>query len=293
VQMKTFGGSANYHSLQATLQRRFKQSLSFGMAYTWSKALGTAQDNEGNFINPVCSRCYDYRPLSFDRTHNLVVNYLWDLPKLRNDNWLVKGVVNNWQITGITTFQTGVPVELNFGLPGGVDANQRIIGTYEEGQNAVRARLIVTGNAQPSVTGGAKDGGSSLDITKLSLPNINPGPLPRSFIRRPGINVTDLSVFKRIPLGGEGQRYIQLRLEMFNVFNHAQFDNINSGLTWDITNFADYATKQAGLPQTIRNTRAGVSPASGRLGRALGEFSAQPQFVSPNRAVQLAVKIYF
>src|SRR5262249_45374015 len=59
VQMKTFGGSANYHSMQATLQRRFKQSLSFGMAYTWSKAMGTAQDAEGNFINPVCSRCFD------------------------------------------------------------------------------------------------------------------------------------------------------------------------------------------------------------------------------------------
>jgi hypothetical protein len=293
VQMKTFGGSANYHSLQATLQRRFKQSLSYGMAYTWSKALGTAQDAEGNFINPVCSRCVDYRPLNFDRTHNLVINYLWDLPKLKTDNFLVKSLVNDWQLTGITTFQSGVPTELNFGLPNGVDANQRIIGTYEEGQNAVRARLIGTGNAQPDVNGGATQGGSSLDITKLALPNINPGPLPRTFVRRPGINVTDLSLFKKIPLGGDGQRYIQLRLEMFNVFNHAQFDNITSGLTWDFTDFNQYTTKQLGSPQSIRNTRTGVSPATGRLGRALGEYSAQPDFVSANRRIQLAAKIIF
>jgi carboxypeptidase family protein/TonB-dependent receptor-like protein len=292
VQMKTFGGSANYHSMQATLQRRFKSSLSFGMAYTWSKAMGTSQDAEGNWINPVCSRCYDYRALNFDRTHNLVVNYIWDLPKLRTDNRLVKGLVNNWQLTGITTLQSGAPTELNFGLPNGVDANQRIIGTYEEGQNAVRARLIATGDAQTDVNGGAEQGGSSLDITKLRLPGINSGPLPRTFVRRPGINVTDLSLFKRIPLGGEGQRYIQLRLEMFNVFNQAQFDNFNTGLTWEITNFNQYGTNQAGSPQTIRNTRSGVSPASGRLGRALGEYNAHPNFISP-RVVQLAAKIYF
>jgi hypothetical protein len=287
VQMKTFGGSANYHSLQATAQRRFRQGLSLGAAYTWSKALGTASDVEGNFINIACSRCFDYRILSFDRTHNLVINYLWDLPKLKTDNWLVKSVANNWQVTGITTFQSGVPTELGFGIPN-TDINQRITGSWTEGP-----RLVLTGDAQTNVTGGATQGGSSLDITKLSLPGINPGPQPRSIIRRPGINVTDLSIFKSFPLGKEGQRYIQLRLEMFNAFNHAQFDNFNTGLTWDITDFGQYGAKRLGSPQTIRNTRTGVSPATGRLGRALGEFSAQPDFVSNNRRIQLAAKIYF
>src|SRR5262249_44184198 len=90
IDFKTFGGSANYHSLQATVQRRFKQGLNLGAAYTWSKALGTAQDAEGNFINIVCSRCYDYRVLSFDRTHNLGINYLLGLPELKNNQPLVK-----------------------------------------------------------------------------------------------------------------------------------------------------------------------------------------------------------
>jgi hypothetical protein len=287
IDFKTFGGSANYHSLQATVQRRFRQGLSLGAAYTWSKALGTASDVEGNFINIICSRCYDYRLLTFDRTHNLVINYLWDLPKLKTNNFLVKGVVNNWQVTGITTFQSGVPTELGFGIPN-TDVNQRISGSWTEGP-----RLILTGDAQTDVTGGASQGGSSLDITKLRLPNINPGPQVRSLIRRPGINVTDLSFFKSFPLGGDGQRYIQLRLEMFNAFNHAQFDNFNTGLTWDITDFSQYGAKQLGSPQTIRNTRTGVSPATGRLGRALGEFSGQPDYVSGNRRIQLAAKIYF
>jgi hypothetical protein len=286
--MKTFGGSSNYHSLQATVQRRFRQGLKLGAAYTWSKALGTASAVEGEFINIVCSRCFDYRLLSFDRTHNLVIDYLWDLPKLQTDNWLVSGVVNNWQITGITSFQSGVPTELGFGLPGGVNTAQRINGSWTEGP-----RVIITGGAQPDTTGGSVQGGSSLDITKLRLPNINPGPQARSIIRRPGINVTDLSIFKSFPFGGDGQRYIQLRLEMFNAFNHAQFDNFNTGLTWDITSFDQFSAKQVGSAQTIRNTRTGVSPATGRLGRALGEFNGQPNFVSENRRIQLAVKIYF
>ena len=288
VQLKTFGGSSNYHSLQATLQRRFKQGLNLGAAYTWSKALGTASDAEGNFINIVCSRCYDYRLLTFDRRHILNVNYLWDLPKLKADNWFIKSVVNNWQITGITQFQSGVPTELGFGIPN-INTSQRVTGSWTEGP-----RLNATSGLQPNTQGGSVDGGSSLDITKLSLPKLNPGPQARTLIRRPGINVTDLSVFKSFPLGGDGKRYLQLRLETFNIFNHAQFDNFNTGLTWDVTDFnAQYNAKAAGSAQTIRNTRTGVSPATGRLGRALGEYSAQPNFVSENRRLQLAVKIYF
>src|SRR5262249_34190795 len=156
--------------------------------------------------------------LNFDRKHTLVINYLYDLPKLKTNHRLVKTVVNDWQLTGISTFQSGVPTELGFGIPS-INTSQRINGSWTEGP-----RPIITGNAQPDVTGGREQGGSSLDITKISIPNINPGPQPRSLIRRPGINVTDLSLFKRFPLGGDGSRYIQLRLEAFNVFNHPQFD---------------------------------------------------------------------
>src|SRR5262245_65803672 len=52
----------------------------------------------------------------------------------------------------------------------------------------------------------------------------------RAYLRNPGINNTDLSIFKKIPLGDRDKnRYIQLRLEAFNVFNHTQFSGINAG----------------------------------------------------------------
>ncbi|MCI0393233.1 MAG: Plug and carboxypeptidase regulatory-like domain-containing protein [Acidobacteria bacterium] len=284
IQMKTYGGSSNYHSLQATAQRRFKRGLTLGAAYTWSKALGTASASEGEFINIVCSRCYDYRALSFDRRHALVINYLYDLPKVRSDNWLLKGALNGWQITGITQFLSGLPRELGFGIPN-INTAQRVSGSWTEGP-----RPILTGNAQPSINREA-----AFDFTKVRMPDINPGPQPRSIIYRPGINVTDLSLFKNIPLGRDSARFIQLRLETFNVFNHAQFDSFNSGLTFNVAgSFADYKANQQGSSTTLRNLRGGVnSPAVGPLGRATAEFNAQPGYVSGNRVVQLAAKIYF
>jgi outer membrane receptor protein involved in Fe transport len=284
IQIRTFGGSANYHSLQVTAQRRFRQGVTFGLAYTWSKALGTSTDNEGNSINIVCSRCYDYRVLNFDRTHVLVVNYLYDLPKLKSNNWLVKGVLNGWQLTGVSQFMSGQPLELSFAIPN-INVSQRVSGSWTEAP-----RPILTGDAQTGI-----ERELAFDYTKIAIPSINPGPQPRSMIRRPGINVTDLSLFKNIPLGGDSARYIQLRLETFNVFNHAQFDNLNAALTFNISgNFSDYRANQQGSPTSLRNLRNGAnSPAVGPLGRATPEFNAQPGYVSGNRVIQLAVKIYF
>lgn len=294
VQMKTFGGSSNYHSLQATLQRRFRQGLTFGAAYTWSKALGTASNVEGEFINIVCSRCYDYRTLSFDRQHTLVLNYVWDLPKLKSDNWFAKGAVNGWQVTGVTQFLSGTPRELGFGIQG-ININQFISGSWTEGP-----RPIITGNPQPSI-----EFEKAFDFTQFRMPGLNPGPQPRSLIRNPGINVTDLSFFKSFSLGAEGKRFLQLRFETFNIFNHAQFDGYNSGLTFfpntsfGVTNGAsqflsNYGAFQQASAQTILNVRNGARPPGNvNFGSGVGEFSGQPGYVSGNRNIQLAVKIVF
>lgn len=294
VQMKTFGGSSNYHSLQATVQRRFRQGVTFGMAYTWSKALGTAQDAEGNFINIVCSRCFDYRTLSFDRQHILNFNYVWDLPTVKSDNWLAKGIVNGWQITGVTQFMSGTPRELGFGIQG-INVNQFISGSWTEGP-----RPVIAGNAQPRI-----DFAKGFDFTAIEMPNINPGPQPRSLIRNPGINVTDLAFFKSFAMGGDGKRYIQLRLETFNIFNHAQFDGFNSGLTFfPNTSFAladgqsqflsNYRQFQRASGSTILNVRGGARPpGNNQFGNGVGEFNGVPGYVSGNRIVQVAVKIFF
>jgi hypothetical protein len=282
-----FGGSSNYHSLQATVQRRFTKGLTFGGAYTWSKAMGTA-NADNDFTNPICTRCYDYRILAFDRKHVLAINYVWEVPKLSRwlgDHWLAKGAVDGWEFSGISQFMSGVPAEVGIGIPS-VNLGQRITGSYTEGP-----RPLVTGppqNYDLSAT-------SYFDFTQFRLPDVGSvGPWPRTYLRRPGIAVTDFSIFKNFALDSESKKRLQIRLELFNAFNHAQFDNINTGLTWNIaTNFSNYKENQQATAANLQNVRNGTTPLAGRLGRGITEFSGQPGFVSPNRVIQVAAKIYF
>lgn len=284
-------GSSNYHSLQVTAQRRLSRGFTLGLAYTWSKAMDTA-NGDGDFTNPVCTRCYDYRLASFDRTHMLAINYVWDLPGLGRrlgDNWLSKAVFDGWELSGISQFMTGLPTEVDIGIPS-VNLQQRINGSWTE-----PVRTLVVSNPQPSRTlAGA------FDINAFALPPIGySGPTPRQYLRRPGINVSDVSIFKNFRFNTEGSRYLQLRLEMFNAFNHPQFDNFNNGLTFNIkSDFSDYAQNRQASINSLRNLRGGTnSPATNPLlGAAVGEYSSPTGtnfFVSPSRVIQMAIKLYF
>src|SRR5262245_10401991 len=185
IGLRTFGGSSNYHSMQATLSKRFGSSIDFGLAYTWSKAMGTTNAFT-DFINPVCSRCADYRRLGFDRTHIMVINYDWRLPGLKDANRLIKGVVNGWQVTGITQFISGQPEDVNAGIDN-INVNQRLGGSWTE-----FTRGYFTSDPNQS-----KERDKYFNWEAIRLPSVAEalaakGAYPRNFLSRPGINVTDL-----------------------------------------------------------------------------------------------------
>src|SRR5262249_52871969 len=117
------------------------------------------------------------------------------------------------------------------------------------------------------------------------------GAYPRNYLVRPGINVTDLSLFKNFGLGGEGKRKLQLRLEAFNVFNHAQFNDMNRGVTW--SSFQAYLDNQQATSTNILNVRDSSQGKTTRIGNGVAEVNALQSSVSPQRIVQLAVKIFF
>jgi hypothetical protein len=281
-------GSSNYHSMQVLLQRRFAHSLTYSVSYTWGKAMDTANGYD-DYNNPINARAYDYRRASFDRTHNVAINYVWNLPKpsrFFNDFWLAKGVLDNWQLSGISMFQTGAPVEPGFSIPS-VNNSQRITGSWTEGPRPYLVKSPVPGTKSREMW---------YDYTAYRLPNIGQiDPWPRTALVSPGLNVHDLSIFKNFPLWGERERFMQFRFEMFNAFNHPQFNGFNSGVQFNIaSNFSDYAEKQQASASTLRNLRGGAnSPATGRLGNATGEVNGQPGQVSGNRVIQMAMKLYF
>jgi hypothetical protein len=278
-----FDASSKYNSLQVAVNRRFSEGLTFGIAYTWSKTMTTIGD-DGTFTRLV-NPSWDYQIAAFDRTHYLVGNFIWDLPrgsKIFRGNALARGILDHWVLSGVTTLASGMPTDVGLTISG-VDAGTRLLGTVTSGNlSGQQMRFLLDGDPQT---------GSTINMSALEVPGLNDiGPYPRMYLRNPWIVNQDLSVFKNIPLGGaEGKRYIQLRLEAFNAPNHPQISGYN--LTTNITNGAGQTgsaifSNFTGLVATNNLRPAGsVSP--------LGTYFGEPNAAQNMRVVQIGVKLYF
>ncbi len=216
-------GNSSYNSLQATLNRRFKKNLEFGVSYTWSKTMDLG-DNDGaliaTYINP---RVWNYGKAGFDQTHVFVVNYVYDLPKASAhwNNLFSRLALDNWEVSGVTTFASGFPTGIGLTTTDGAN----ITGGGDG------ARVVVTGKAQ-------KDFGDRT-FNQFFNPNVFARPAqgtfgnaPKDVFRGPGINNWDISLFKNFRLGSE-QRVFQLRGEAYNAFNHSQWSGVNTAARFD------------------------------------------------------------
>ena len=274
-----FDANSSYRSLQVEFRRRFARSFTFSAAYTFSRTLTTVSD-DGTYTN-LYNAHLDYGYANFDRTHYFVSTFVWDLPKVTRGPGFGKAVVNNWTLTGNTSVASGNPTELALSI-NGQDAGNRLLGTYSAGNLSGQSpRFLVTGSPQS---------GSRINVSAFSVPGVGyAGSYPRFYLRNPGINNQDLSLFKNIPMGREGKRYLQLRLEAFNVFNHPQFGGYN--LTTNVVNGAG----QTG--NAIFNNFSGLSvsnnvrPAGSAavLGTYFGEYNSARDM----RILQVAAKFYF
>jgi carboxypeptidase family protein/TonB-dependent receptor-like protein len=262
IQYYQFDGTANYNSLQIALQRRFSRGLTFGAAYTWSHTLTTANADQDMQYTQF-TRELDYRNASWDRTHVVAINYVYDLPGLTKHfggpKWL-SYITDNYQLSGVTQFMTGAPLEdnpVNGNLALWVPGNQ-LTGSDMWG-------------ALPPAWVGLDNNGN------LMLPTIGkPFTGSRADIRGGGMQNWDMSIFKNIPLGSE-QRYFQLRLEAFNVFNHPNFQD--KGISATLT-----------LPSC---DASGCIPMSITKGSNFGQYTNQYSGVGGPRVIQLGAKFYF
>lgn len=114
-------GNANYNALQLYATKR-KGNITAAVSYTWSKAMGQTSGINAN-PEPECPfSCqlpdgtmmnwhqFYYGPLSFDIRHIFVANYTYDFPFFRNQHGIANAVLGGWEISGITRFQSGVPL---------------------------------------------------------------------------------------------------------------------------------------------------------------------------------------
>jgi carboxypeptidase family protein len=227
--VSTVANSA-YNSLQTSLKYTGSRG-EFLAGYTYSKCMdnGSSLQDATNVFNPKLTRSL----CAFDLTHNFVASYSVHLPFENlfhaNQGW-GKKVAGGWQVSGITTYATGIPVTIQ-PLPGGL-ADQSLIGTVGFGWNVDQASRLpgkILNNTDPRsgqtyfntsifVPEGCVDAACTGGAAIGSVGNAN-----RRFFHGPGIANWDMALLKETPL--TETKSLEFRFEAFNIFNHAQFQN--------------------------------------------------------------------
>jgi hypothetical protein len=215
-------GTSNYNSLQVTANRRFAAGLQFGLAYTWSKAMGLASGETGAIARWNDRRVWNYGRLTFDQTHMAVINYTWDIPNVaKNGNAVLRHLLGYWQFSGVTTFASGTPRGIGMSLTDNTD----LVG----GGDGVRANVIDTVPLPSS----ERTFSRWFNTASVARPAVGDrGNAAPNLFDGPGVNNWDLNIMKRIPVAGE-QRFFRIRGEFYNAFNHAQFSGVDNAARFD------------------------------------------------------------
>jgi hypothetical protein len=236
---------ANYNALQTRLERRFVHGLTFLVSYTFQKTLTDLDFSSvgvafgaGAGLQTIKNIRANYGPSVFDRPQRLVVSSLYQLPFFkRREDWLGK-VAGGWQIGAIATFQDGPSLTpSSFGVP--------FVGSH--------ATLL--GN--PNLPRGERTIDRWFDVSKLVNPT--PGQLGnagKGVIRGSGNNRWDAVISKFLSV--TERHRLEFRAELFNAFNHPQFDDpvVTPGknpLAGKITSASDF-----GFTQTERVIQLGL-----------------------------------
>jgi hypothetical protein len=221
---------SNYNSLQVGFRMEATKGLTLQGSYTWSHELDYVSADLNTISNPF-NRRFDYGSGDLDRRHIAVFNYLYEIPFFRNSQGaFTRNVLGGWELSGITTFETGTPI-----TPTVSDSGKQL----GLGGGGVTARPDVVGSLSYPKT-----------VNEWFNPGIYVQPAPLSFgsatrgsIVGPGRNNWNLSLFKSFGLGFREGARLEFRGETFNTFNHTQFNAVNTSLgnqnfgkvtsTWD------------------------------------------------------------
>ncbi len=265
-------GSSNYNSLQVQATKAMSHGLTFNLAYTYAHALDDASGYEsssgakGLTTNFVPGFEYlNYGDSDYDFRQRLVATYNYQVPIFAswNEHRMAREALAGWHFTGITGLQGGFPITFS---EGGV-FNSLWCDAYAY-YGCPDVPEISTANIKKM------DPRSSthqyFDTSVFSPEPIGTfGNAKRNFFHGPGYNYSDMTIYKDFPLAKESQ-YIEIRLEGYNAFNHANFAQPSGNLSAGPGNFG-YVT---GVDENV-------------------EANGQQTDPLPGRAVQLVGKIYF
>jgi len=210
-------GRANYNALELSA-RHTSGRLEFSAGYTYGKSLDQSS-NIGEEVNPFNPEL-SYAVSSFDIKQNFVLSYEYQLPfdQYLHPNRLTRG----WSISGITRFASGFPITMiNNG-------DNSLIGTNPNGvNNSSIDEPDYSGSPLNLNHNPRRNGNNYFNAADFSMNALGtPGNAKRRFFYGPGADNYDMAVAKKLTL--TESKFLLLRVEAFNVFNHTQFNGPGS-----------------------------------------------------------------
>jgi len=297
ITIYNFNGTAKYDSMQLTLSRQTGRRLQYFLAYTLARNEGTL-GGEYTIIDPY-DPARTYGVLASDRTHTLNVSWNAFIPdgaKGSMNNTFGRGLLNGWQLSGISSLASGIPIRPTFSGPAGSASvaaayfgTADVVGPSNTGGNA----LVPVYTCDPRLDGG-KVNEKILDINCISVPAFgqNGDLVPKYNIRTPTRTNHDLTLFKNFATINEQK--LQVRFGFFNIFNQA-FANTNIGNDINLTLETVCNVTVPNVPTgNGTNTTNACDPTKG--------FSYTPQTLSNfgkinlkrgHRVVEFVLKYYF
>jgi hypothetical protein len=227
LDLSTNEANSHYNSLQVDLNSQVGRDLNLRAFYTLARAIdatgggGGSGSNGGgsdlrNVSNPYLGWKYDVGPGGYDRTHSVGVNFIYDIPLLRNsENRLLKSTVGGWEVSGIVSIASGLPIDIE--LTGGQAGNGLPNAANRPNLNgSISYPHTVAQWFNPAV---------------FSNPAVGSfGTLGHNALRGPGNDNWNLSLFKSFVISeARGSRF-ELRLESFNTWNHTEFSGVSTNL---------------------------------------------------------------
>ena len=235
---------SNYHSLQIKAQRRLASNGQLNAAYTWSRNMTNSQNEFSTAPQDTYHTNLEYSRAVFDRRHVLSVNYIYELPFHHAQKDAIGKLLGGWQISGIATYFTGI------GFSPATSSNDPAgLGLLGSSPSSARPDFVCDpqANAPHQLPPGTWFNTACFANPPAGVNRV--GNAGRNTILGPPTTRFDATLAKSIRFGES--KSVQLRWEVFNIFNHTNFTtfsstNITSSTYGQINNTRDPRTMQLG-----------------------------------------------
>lgn len=247
---------SNYNSLQVSLRRRATK-FTFDINYTWSHEIDNTVNIFGAFEDSRNINL-DHGNGDIDVRHNLTADALYDLPALRNQSGVVRGIFGDWHAATILQARSGLPFTV--GLQPGFFAADPQRPDYVVGQS-IKPPNFSSPDSQLNPAA----------FTFSGAVGDRPGTVGRNTVTGPSFLQWDFSLQKRFEINERVR--LEFRSDLFNILNHPNFNNPDSVLC------STYTSPGPGC--------AVANPGFGRSTSTLGNLVG----IGTSRQVQFALKL--